>query len=81
MKWTRKTQKWSQIARLERTLGLDFDEKNNRLICADAYLGLLSVSLNGDSIQILAREADGIPFRLTDAGLNQQKQIPKTNLF
>ncbi|MGM0569776.1 SMP-30/gluconolactonase/LRE family protein [Marinobacter sp.] len=47
-----------------RPLGLDFDADGN-LIVADAARGLLSISAQGE-IRVLTREAEGLPFRLTD---------------
>jgi sugar lactone lactonase YvrE len=47
-----------------RPLGLHFDSGGN-LIVADAYKGLLSVDPRGQ-ISVLATEANGLPFKLTD---------------
>lgn len=47
-----------------RPLGLDFDQSGN-LIVADAFRGLLSVDPGGD-IAVLASQAGGVPFGLTD---------------
>lgn len=47
-----------------RPLGLDFDADGN-LVVADAHRGLLSISEDGH-ITVLATEAGGVPFRLTD---------------
>lgn len=47
-----------------RPLGMDFDAAGN-LIVADAYMGLLRVSADGD-ISVLATEHDGVPFGITD---------------
>ena len=47
-----------------RPLGMEFDSQGN-LIVADADKGLLSVSPQG-KLTILATEAEGLPFRLTD---------------
>lgn len=47
-----------------RPLGLVFDQEGN-LIVADAWKGLLSIAQDGN-ITVLAREAQGIPFRFTD---------------
>ncbi|MGK7916530.1 MAG: SMP-30/gluconolactonase/LRE family protein [Prochloraceae cyanobacterium] len=47
-----------------RPLGMEFDSQEN-LIVADGEKGLLSVSPEGE-LTLLATEADGSPFRLTD---------------
>jgi sugar lactone lactonase YvrE len=47
-----------------RPLGMHFDAHGS-LIVADAYRGLISISLDG-SITDLASEANGVPFSLTD---------------
>ncbi|VXB68195.1 Gluconolactonase [Pseudomonas sp. 8AS] len=47
-----------------RPLGMDFDAQGN-LIVADAYKGLLRISPAGQS-EVLATEADGVPFAFTD---------------
>lgn len=47
-----------------RPLGLDFDPDGN-LIVADGYSGLVRVTPGGH-MEILATEADGVPFRFTD---------------
>lgn len=47
-----------------RPLGLEFDS-GGRLIVADAWKGLLSVS-SGGQISVLATEAGGVPFAFTD---------------
>ncbi|NQD94386.1 SMP-30/gluconolactonase/LRE family protein [Pseudomonas sp. CrR25] len=47
-----------------RPLGMDFDAAG-RLIVADAYKGLLAIDAQGQ-IEVLAREADGVPFKFTD---------------
>lgn len=47
-----------------RPLGLDFDPHGN-LIVADAQRGLLAISPEGD-VEVLSREAEGLPFRLAD---------------
>jgi sugar lactone lactonase YvrE len=47
-----------------RPLGMDFDAAGN-LIVADAHKGLLRLDRRG-GIQVLAREAGGVPFRFTD---------------
>lgn len=47
-----------------RPLGLAFDQQGN-LIVADAWKGLLSISPEGE-VTVLAREAEGTPFRFTD---------------
>lgn len=47
-----------------RPLGLVFDATGN-LIVADAQRGLLSVTPAGE-VRVLTREAEGLPFRLTD---------------
>lgn len=46
-----------------RPLGLHFHQ--GRLLVADAYKGLLSVTMDGQ-IETLTREADGVPFKFTD---------------
>ncbi|SMF40334.1 SMP-30/gluconolactonase/LRE family protein [Pseudobacteriovorax antillogorgiicola] len=45
-------------------LGMDFDAEGN-LIVAEPYSGLLKVTPNGD-VSVLADQAEGVPFRLTD---------------
>ncbi|GGE66898.1 hypothetical protein GCM10011533_19010 [Streptosporangium jomthongense] len=47
-----------------RPLGMVFDRQGN-LIVADAWKGLISITLGGD-ITVLSREAEGTPFRFTD---------------
>ncbi|MCU1716260.1 SMP-30/gluconolactonase/LRE family protein [Pseudomonas sp. 5P_3.1_Bac2] len=47
-----------------RPLGMDFDAQGN-LIVADAYKGLLSIAPDG-KIQVLSKEAEGVPFVFTD---------------
>ena len=47
-----------------RPLGIDFDNQG-RLIVADAYKGLLSISPEG-KVKVLADTADGIPIRYAD---------------
>ncbi|MBT8767206.1 SMP-30/gluconolactonase/LRE family protein [Metapseudomonas boanensis] len=47
-----------------RPLGMDFDAAGN-LIVADAYKGLLRLAQSGKT-QVLATEADGVPFRFTN---------------
>lgn len=47
-----------------RPLGLAFDA-GGRLIVADAWKGLLSIS-SGGKVSVLATEADGLPFGFTD---------------
>lgn len=47
-----------------RPLGMDFDSDGN-LIVADAYRGLLRIEPQGQ-VQVLSREADGLPFAFTD---------------
>ena len=47
-----------------RPLGIDFDNSGN-LIVADAFVGLLSISPEGD-LKTLATEADGIPILYAD---------------
>jgi len=47
-----------------RPLGLEFDA-GGRLIVADAWKGLLSIS-SGGQVSVLATEADGVPFGFTD---------------
>lgn len=48
-----------------RPLGIQFDMKNNLIVC-DAYKGLLSIEPNG-KITVLTTSAADIPFKLTDA--------------
>lgn len=47
-----------------RPLGIGF-ARDGRLIVADAYRGLLSISRDGE-VKVLAEEADGIPIRYAD---------------
>ncbi|PAV25431.1 gluconolactonase [Tamilnaduibacter salinus] len=47
-----------------RPLGLDFDRRGN-LIVADASRGLMSIDPGGNT-RVLAREAEGLPFRFAD---------------
>jgi sugar lactone lactonase YvrE len=47
-----------------RPLGMVFDQKGN-LIVADAWKGLLSIAPD-KTLTVLAREAEGLPFRFTD---------------
>lgn len=47
-----------------RPLGLEFDS-GGRLIVADAWKGLLSIT-SGGQISVLATEAEGVPFAFTD---------------
>jgi sugar lactone lactonase YvrE len=47
-----------------RPLGLEFDA-GGRLIVADAWKGLLSIS-SGGQVSVLATEAEGVPFGFTD---------------
>src|SRR5690606_20170232 len=47
-----------------RPLGMDFDAGGN-LIVADAYKGLLRIDPAG-KIEVLASEAEGVPFAFTD---------------
>ncbi|MBC9250185.1 gluconolactonase [Pseudomonas alcaligenes] len=47
-----------------RPLGMDFDAHGN-LIVADAYKGLLRIDPQG-RVEVLATEADGLPFGFTD---------------
>ncbi|GGY84055.1 SMP-30/gluconolactonase/LRE family protein [Marinobacter zhanjiangensis] len=55
-------QRWVETG--GRPLGLVFDHNGN-LIVADAERGLLEVSPAGE-VRMLTREAEGLPFRLTD---------------
>ena len=48
-----------------RPLGIQFDKKNNLIVC-DSYKGLLSINSQG-KIEVLATSADGVPFKFTDA--------------
>ncbi len=48
-----------------RPLGLQFDKKENLIVC-DAYKGLLSIDPQG-KIKVLATSADGVLFKFTDA--------------
>ncbi len=48
-----------------RPLGLQFDKKENLIVC-DAYKGLLSIDPQG-KIKVLATSADGVSFKFTDA--------------
>ncbi len=48
-----------------RPLGMQFD-KNQNLIVADAYKGLLSINPQG-KITVLATSVNGMPFKFTDA--------------
>lgn len=47
-----------------RALGLDW-HPDGRLIVADAFAGLLAVDPSG-AVEVLATEAEGVPFRFTD---------------
>ncbi|WP_027461186.1 SMP-30/gluconolactonase/LRE family protein [Deinococcus murrayi] len=48
-----------------RPLGLRF-HPDGSLLVADALRGLLRLSLDGGAVEVLATEADGVPFRFTD---------------
>lgn len=48
-----------------RPLGLQFDRKQNLIVC-DAYRGLLSIDPQG-KIKVLADSANGVPLKFTDA--------------
>lgn len=48
-----------------RALGMQFDKDENLIVC-DAYRGLISINPQGE-IKVLATEADGVPFKFTDA--------------
>jgi sugar lactone lactonase YvrE len=48
-----------------RPLGMQFDKNNNLIVC-DSYKGLLSINPQG-KIKVLAKSADGVPFKFTDA--------------
>jgi len=48
-----------------RVLGMKFDSLGNLIVC-DAYKGLLSINTQGE-ISVLATEAEGLPFKFTDA--------------
>ncbi|MQM02942.1 hypothetical protein Taro_035705 [Colocasia esculenta] len=50
-----------------RPLGLQFNHKTGELYVADAYLGLLSVAAGGNHTKVVATEAQGVPFRFTNA--------------
>uniref|UniRef100_A0ACD5VK15 Uncharacterized protein n=1 Tax=Avena sativa TaxID=4498 RepID=A0ACD5VK15_AVESA len=45
-----------------RPLGVRFHGKTGELYIADAYLGLMKVGPDGGEAQVLAKEADGVPF-------------------
>ncbi|KAF7037308.1 hypothetical protein CFC21_087910 [Triticum aestivum] len=45
-----------------RPLGVRFNRKTGELYIADAYLGLMKVGPEGGEAQVLATEADGVPF-------------------
>lgn len=47
-----------------RPLGMEFDAAGNLVVC-DAHKGLVRVSKDG-KVEVLATEADGVPFRFTD---------------
>lgn len=47
-----------------RPLGMEFDAQGNLVVC-DAHKGLLRLAKDGN-IEVLATEADGVPFRFTD---------------
>ena len=47
-----------------RPLGMMFDDDDNLIVC-DAFQGLLSIDTDGQ-IEVLATEADGLPFRFTN---------------
>ncbi|KAJ4747581.1 Strictosidine synthase [Rhynchospora pubera] len=46
-----------------RPLGLRFNDVTGNLYVADAYLGLLSVGPKGGLVDVLATEAEGVPFK------------------
>jgi sugar lactone lactonase YvrE/peptidoglycan/xylan/chitin deacetylase (PgdA/CDA1 family) len=48
-----------------RALGLAW-HPDGRLIVADCFQGLLAVSADGRTVEVLATEADGVPFKFTD---------------
>jgi hypothetical protein len=45
-----------------RPLGVRFNRKTGELFIADAYMGLMKVGPDGGEAQVLATEADGVPF-------------------
>ncbi|XP_047332540.1 protein STRICTOSIDINE SYNTHASE-LIKE 2-like [Impatiens glandulifera] len=50
-----------------RPLGLRFNKRTGDLYVADAYMGLLVVGPNGGLGSVIATEAQGIPFKCTNA--------------
>ncbi|KAJ3677512.1 hypothetical protein LUZ60_003236 [Juncus effusus] len=56
-----------------RPLGLQFYNKTGNLYIADAYHGLLTVGPKGGQVEVLASEANGVPFRfLNGLDVNQE---------
>jgi hypothetical protein len=49
-----------------RPLGVRFYRKTGDLYIADAYLGLMMVGPNGGEAQVVAKEADGVPFHFVN---------------
>ncbi|KAM0899515.1 hypothetical protein ACQ4PT_021204 [Festuca glaucescens] len=49
-----------------RPLGVRFYRKTGELYIADAYLGLMKVGPAGGEAQVLAKEADGVPFHFVN---------------
>jgi sugar lactone lactonase YvrE len=45
-----------------RPLGVRLYRKTGELYIADAYMGLMKVGPDGGEAQVLAKEADGVPF-------------------
>jgi hypothetical protein len=49
-----------------RPLGVRFYRKTGELYIADAYFGLMKVGPAGGEAQVLAKEADGVPFHFVN---------------
>jgi sugar lactone lactonase YvrE len=49
-----------------RPLGVEFYRKTGELYIADAYFGLMKVGPNGGEAEVLAKEADGVPFHFVN---------------
>ncbi|KAM0920628.1 hypothetical protein ACQ4PT_007448 [Festuca glaucescens] len=49
-----------------RPLGVQFYRKTGELYIADAYFGLMKVGPNGGEAEVLAKEADGVPFHFVN---------------
>ncbi|KAJ4758616.1 Strictosidine synthase [Rhynchospora pubera] len=79
-----------------RPLGLRFNDVTGNLYVADAYLGLLSVGPKGGLVDVLATEAEGVPFKFlngldvdqltgdvyfTDSSDHIVRRGPKTGTF